>query len=291
MDKLSIKIPATSANLGLGFDSMGIAVSKYLYLDAELDSDWNFLYTQIELEELPADETNLVAATAIAIAQRFNKNMPALKVTMASEIPLTHGLGSSSSAIVGGIELANHFLNLALSDDDKIRLASEIEGHPDNVGPCITGGAFVGYYHEDIIAYHQISFDDISLVLSIPPYEISTQLAREVIPDHYDKSVAIEQNAMNNVMLLSMVKGDYPTMGQLMMRDQFHEPYRQALIKEFQEIKDTAIEQGAYATVISGAGPTVLTLCPSSKVDNVLARLTEVVPNCIHEQTEIHYNS
>ncbi|XJS10131.1 homoserine kinase [Aerococcaceae bacterium WGS1372] len=291
MDKISIKIPATSANLGLGFDSMGLAISKYLYLDASLSSKWQFEYKQDDLAQLPSGEMNLVAKTAKAIAQRFNKEMPALKVIMTSEIPLTHGLGSSSSAIVGGIELAKHFLDLNLTEEDKVRLASEIEGHPDNVGPCVTGGAFVGYYDQDLLVYHQIDFDGVSLILSIPPYEISTQDAREAIPDVYEKDKAVEQNAMNNVMLLSMIKGDYPTMGQLMMRDQFHEPYRQPLIKEFQDIKDTAISQGAYATLISGAGPTVLTLCSSDKVSEIIEKLKEVVPNCIHEETQVHYNS
>lgn len=291
MDKISIKIPATSANLGLGFDSMGLAISKYLYLDASLSSKWQFEYKQDDLAQLPSGERNLVATTAKTIAQRFNKKMPALKVIMTSEIPLTHGLGSSSSAIVGGIELANHFLALNLTEEDKVRLASEIEGHPDNVGPCVTGGAFVGYYDQDLLVYHQIDFDGVSLILSIPPYEISTQDAREAIPDVYEKDKAVEQNAMNNVMLLSMIKGDYPTMGQLMMRDQFHEPYRQPLIKEFQDIKDTAISQGAYATVISGAGPTVLTLCASDKVNEIIEKLNEVIPHCIHQETQVHYNA
>lgn len=291
MDKISIKIPATSANLGLGFDSMGLAINKYLYLDASLSSKWLFEYTQDDLEQLPNDESNLVARTAKVIAQRYNKDMPSLKVIMTSEIPLTHGLGSSSSAIVGGIELANHFLALNLSQEDKVRLATEIEGHPDNVGPCITGGAFVGYYDEELLAYHQIEFEGLSLILSIPPYEISTQEAREAIPNFYEKDKAVEQNAMNNVMLLSMIKRDYPTMGRLMMRDHFHEPYRQPLIKEFQDIKEAALSQGAFATVISGAGPTVLTLCDSHQVNNILEALKEAVDNCIHEEAQVHYNA
>ncbi|WP_338489723.1 homoserine kinase [Ruoffia tabacinasalis] len=289
MNNVSLKIPATSANLGLGFDTMGLAVNKYLYIKATESDKWEFEFLDEELRDLPNGEANFVASTAIGIAKTYNKVMPDLFIEMSSEIPLTHGLGSSSSAIVAGIELADHYCQLGLSMYDKILLASKIEGHPDNVGPCITGGAFVGYYRDGYLAYHQLNLDKISLILSIPPYEISTKVAREAIPDSYEKGVAIEQNALNNVMLLSMVNKDYKTMGELMMQDKFHEPYRQPLIAEFPEIKEIAVKNGAYATVISGAGPTVLTLCPEDKVEGILKELQQV-STCKHESVEVHYN-
>lgn len=289
MNNVSLKIPATSANLGLGFDTMGVAVNKYLYIKATESDKWEFEFLDEELRDLPNGEANFVASTAIGIARTYNKVMPDLFIEMSSEIPLTHGLGSSSSAIVAGIELADHYCQLGLSMYDKILLASKIEGHPDNVGPCITGGAFVGYYRDGYLAYHQLNLDKISLILSIPPYEISTKVAREAIPDSYEKGAAIEQNALNNVMLLSMVKKDYKTMGELMMQDKFHEPYRQPLIAEFPEIKEIAVKNGAYATVISGAGPTVLTLCPEDKVEGILKELQQV-STCKHESVEVHYN-
>lgn len=289
MNNVSLKIPATSANLGLGFDTMGLAVNKYLYIKATESDKWEFEFLDEELRDLPNGEANFVASTAIGIAKTYNKVMPDLFIEMSSEIPLTHGLGSSSSAIVAGIELADHYCQLGLSMYDKILLASKIEGHPDNVGPCITGGAFVGYYRDGYLAYHQLNLDKISLILSIPPYEISTKVAREAIPDSYEKGAAIEQNALNNVMLLSMVNKDYKTMGELMMQDKFHEPYRQPLIAEFPEIKEIAVKNGAYATVISGAGPTVLTLCPEDKVEGILKELQQV-STCKHESVEVHYN-
>lgn len=289
MNNVSLKIPATSANLGLGFDTMGVAVNKYLYIKATESDKWEFEFLDEELRDLPNGEANFVASTAIGIARTYNKVMPDLFIEMSSEIPLTHGLGSSSSAIVAGIELADHYCQLGLSMYDKILLASKIEGHPDNVGPCITGGAFVGYYRDGYLAYHQLNLDKISLILSIPPYEISTKVAREAIPDSYEKGAAIEQNALNNVMLLSMVNKDYKTMGELMMQDKFHEPYRQPLIAEFPEIKEIAVKNGAYATVISGAGPTVLTLCPEDKVEGILKELQQV-STCKHESVEVHYN-
>lgn len=286
----TIKTPATSANLGLGFDSMGVAVNKYLTITAEQADDWAVTYEDEFLTVLPTDGSNLVFRAAEHVAHREGLTMPKLAITMASEIPLTHGLGSSSSAIVAGVELANHYLELDLSEEDKIRYASELEGHPDNVGPCVTGGGFAGYYGSDgELFYDCFTLDGVGLIVSVPPYEISTEQAREAIPDAYSKAAAINQNAMNNVMLLKALKQDYVAMGQLMMRDQFHEPYRQPLIHEFDAIKETALAGGAYATVISGAGPSVLTLCAEEDVDAILSALQARLPDCDHEAIAVHY--
>lgn len=286
MKEIQFKIPASSANLGLGFDSMGLAVDLFLDIQAILSDKWTFTFANPSLEVLEQDESNLVAVTAKDVAKHFQKEMPALKVVMDSEIPLAHGLGSSSSAIVAGIELANYYCDLNLNEYDKILMASQIEGHPDNVGPCITGGAFVGYYGDGQLHYHSFDLPNVGLIVSVPDYEILTADARKAIPDAYPKQVAVSQNAINNVLVLSLYKGDYQQAGQLMMQDQFHEPYRQPLIKEFQEVKATALESGAYATVISGAGPTMLTLCDLGQVDQVLSSL-EKITACKHRAVNV----
>lgn len=287
--EVSFQIPATSANLGLGFDSMGVALQKYLTIQAKKSDHWQFTYDQEALKVLPVDEKNLVAKTAIQVAEEYGQDMPALHVHMTSEIPLTHGLGSSSSAIVAGIELANYYGKLNLDEAAKIRSGTLIEGHPDNVGPCVTGGVFVGEFSDDQLTYYTMDLEGISLITSIPDYELSTAEARKALPDEYNRQVAVDQNAKNNVMLLAMLNKDYQAMGRLMMQDQFHEPYRGPLIPEFDDIKQIATGLGAYATVISGAGPTLLTLCPSQDQAKILQAL-EPLENCQHEAIEVHYN-
>lgn len=288
---ITFKIPATSANLGLGFDSMGIAVQKYLTITAQIAKEWHVDFLDKELEVLPTDANNLVFRAAEHVANEYDKEMLKLSITMASQIPLTHGLGSSSSAIVAGIELANHFLDLDMTEEEKIFHATALEGHPDNVGPCITGGAFAGYYSvADGLYYEHFNLDGIGLIVSIPDYEISTEQARLALPKEYSSHQAVAQNAMNNVMLMKALKQDYQAMGELMMKDHLHEPYRQSLIKEFDDIKEVTLDNGAYATVISGAGPTVLTLAPEEKVASILEALTHKIPDCDHESIGIHYN-
>lgn len=287
MKEITLKIPATSANLGLGFDSMGLAVDLFLSITAKTATEWHFTFKTKALAGLAANEENMIAQTAQTVAKQFKQKMPPLAIEMASEIPLAHGLGSSSTAVVAGIELANYFLDLNLTDEEKIYLGTSLEGHPDNIGPCITGGVFIGNYQEDL-SYYTTRLDGISLIISIPPYEISTQEARAALPDAYDKATAVSQNSRNNVMVLALWQGDYELMSKLMMEDQLHEPYRRKLIAEFTEIKETALANGAYATVISGAGPTLLTLCPEEKAAEVLTAL-EKIEHCTHKKVNVFY--
>lgn len=287
MKQINLSIPATSANLGLGFDSIGVAVTKFLKIRAYENHEFKVEFLNPELDILPPGEDNLVISTAKSIARKYNKEMPPVRVEMDSEIPLAHGLGSSSSAIVAGIEVAAYFCDLDLSDHDKIMLGCDIEGHPDNIGPCITGGVFVGYYNQGELYYHVLDDIDFSLVVSVPNYMINTNEARRALPASYDRQTAVTQNAINNVMLFSLFNKEYVDMGRLMMKDQFHEIYRRPLIKEFDDIKETALKNGAYATVISGAGPSVMTLCSKENIPHILKNL-EKIENVVHEKLEIY---
>lgn len=287
MADLSLKIPASSANLGLGFDSIGVAVNKFLYIEANISDEFKVTFKDFALSVLPTDETNLVFTTALDIAKKYGKELPALHIEMQSEIPLSHGLGSSSSAIVAGIEIADYFLELNLSDYDKVLIGCEIEGHPDNIGPCITGGAFVGYFQQGELFYYHLNLDNLGLLVSVPEYEINTEEARDVLPNAYTRNEAVAQNALANVMILALHNKDYKLMGELMMKDSFHEPYRQPLIKEFDDIKTAALDAGALATVISGAGPTVLTLAEEETLDRVLESL-QTVPDVHHEIVSVY---
>ena len=286
MKQINLRIPATSANLGLGFDSIGVAVTKFLKIKAYENAEFKVEFLNSDLDILPPGEDNLVISTAKSIARKYNKEMPPVRVEMDSEIPLAHGLGSSSSAIVAGIEIAAYFCDLNLSDHDKIMLGCDIEGHPDNIGPCITGGVFVGYYNHGELYYHVLDDIDFSLIVSVPNYMINTNEARRALPDSYSRQTAVNQNAINNVMLFSLFNKEYVDMGRLMMKDQFHEIYRRPLIKEFDDIKESAIRKNAYATVISGAGPSVMTLCAKEDVQGIISELNKI-DNVEHEELEI----
>lgn len=281
------KVPATSANLGPGFDSIGLAINKFLTITATLSDHFEVVPLQDSLKSLPLDETNLVFQVAMQVAEAYDKLLPPLKVTMKSEIPLTHGLGSSASAVIAGIMLANHFLELDLSQHEMVYWGSVFEGHPDNVGPCVTGGLFIGFYRAGEVYYETFDLPNVAMIVSTPQYELSTKKARAVLPPEYGKQVAVEQNAICNVMIASLLKANYAQMGELMMADGFHEPYRQTLIPEFKQVKSVALQHGAYASIISGAGPSILTLCPLNQVETIVTALTQSV-NCDHEQVTLY---
>lgn len=260
---MKITVPATSANLGPGFDSVGLAVDKYLVIDILEESDQWFI--EHSLGNIPSDEQNLLIKTALHVASDLKPH----RLKMSSDIPLARGLGSSSSVIVAGIELANQLADLALSDTQKLALATEIEGHPDNVAPALFGNLVISSYSEASLNYLVADFPPAALVAFVPNYELKTSDSRRVLPQTLSYKDAVAASAVANVAVAALVAGDLTKAGQAIESDDFHEPYRQGLVKEFAPIKDLGHEYEAYATYLSGAGPTVMSLIAVEKADQL----------------------
>jgi len=254
---MRITVPATSANVGPGFDSVGIAVSKYLTIDV-LEAQENWLIEHDLGEEIPSDEENLLLQTALQVAS----DLPPHRLKMTSEVPLARGLGSSSSVIVAGIELANQLGNLCLSDEDKLEIATKIEGHPDNVAPAIFGNLVVASYVDQETHHLVLPFPECALVAFVPNYELKTSDSRNVLPSEWSYKEAVAASSIANVAIAALAKGDLRVAGKAIEGDRFHERYRQQLVAEFPQVKEVAHQHDAYATYLSGAGPTIMTLLP-----------------------------
>lgn len=254
---MRITVPATSANVGPGFDSVGIAVSKYLTIDV-LEAQENWWIEHDLGEEIPSDEENLLLQTALQVAS----DLPPHRLKMTSEVPLARGLGSSSSVIVAGIELANQLGNLCLSDEEKLEIATKIEGHPDNVAPAIFGNLVVASYVDQQTNHLVLPFPDCALVAFVPNYELKTSDSRNVLPSEWTYKEAVAASSIANVAIAALAKGDLRVAGKAIEADRFHERYRQQLVAEFPQVKDIAHQHEAYATYLSGAGPTIMTLLP-----------------------------
>ena len=286
-ERLKLKVPASTANLGVGFDSIGLALNKFLYVEAEISEDqqWHFQHKGENLHDLPTDENHLIYQVVQFLEQRFEVAVPPLNITMRSEIPLARGLGSSASALVAGIYLADFFGHLQLSEFEMVEAATEIEGHPDNVAPVIYGGMVSGFYNsqtsETFISF--IEPPHVNLVITVPSYELKTSDSRKVLPESFKHGEAAQYSAISNTMLSALIQHYYILAGKLMEMDGFHEPYRQKLIPEFEQVKNIAKEYKAYATVISGAGPTVLTLIDPSKSGKLVRRLNKELESCNSE--------
>lgn len=254
---MRITVPATSANVGPGFDSVGIAVSKYLTIDV-LEAQENWWIEHDLGEEIPSNEENLLLQTALQVAS----DLPPHRLMMTSEVPLARGLGSSSSVIVAGIELANQLGKLSLSDEDKLEIATKIEGHPDNVAPAIFGNLVVASYVDQQTNHLVLPFPECALVAFVPNYELKTSDSRNVLPSEWTYKEAVAASAIANVAIAALAKGDLRVAGKAIEADRFHERYRQQLVAEFPQVKEVAHQHDAYATYLSGAGPTIMTLLP-----------------------------
>lgn len=254
---MRITVPATSANVGPGFDSVGIAVSKYLTIDV-LEAQENWWIEHDLGEEIPSNEENLLLQTALQVAS----DLPPQRLKMTSEVPLARGLGSSSSVIVAGIELANQLGKLSLSDEDKLEIATKIEGHPDNVAPAIFGNLVVASYVDQQTNHLVLPFPECALVAFVPNYELKTSDSRNVLPSEWTYKEAVAASSIANVAIAALAKGDLRVAGKAIEADRFHERYRQQLVAEFPQVKEVAHQHEAYATYLSGAGPTIMTLLP-----------------------------
>ena len=265
---MKIIVPATSANVGPGFDSVGVAVTKYLEIQVcEEREEW-MIEHQLG-KWIPRDERNLLLKIALQIVPDLQPR----RLKMVSDIPLARGLGSSSSVIVAGIELANQLGNLKLSDHDKLQLATKIEGHPDNVAPAIYGNLVIASSVEDQVSAVVAPFPECAFLAYIPNYELRTRDSRGVLPRKLSYKEAVAASSIANVAIAALMTGDMVKAGQAIESDLFHERYRQDLVREFATIKKVAKKNGAYATYLSGAGPTVMVLADPDKMPKIKAEL------------------
>lgn len=265
---MKIIVPATSANVGPGFDSVGIAVTRYLTIEVLEPADAWLIEHDLGAG-IPTDEKNLLLSTALSIAPAIQPH----HIKMTSEVPLARGLGSSSSVIVAGIELANQLANLQLSDAEKLRIATEIEGHPDNVAPAIFGNMVIASYIGEDVQYVTADFPSCDLVAFVPSYQLKTSDSRNVLPKEWSYKEAVAASSVANVAIAALLKGDLVTAGRSIELDHFHERYRQSLVKEFPQVKEVAHANGAYATYLSGAGPTIMNLLAPEHAASFVAAL------------------
>ena len=265
---MKIIVPATSANVGPGFDSVGIAVSKYLTIEVLEPADAWLIEHDLGAG-IPTDEKNLLLSTALSIST----DMQPHRIKMTSEVPLARGLGSSSSVIVAGIELANQLADLQLSDDEKLRIATKIEGHPDNVAPAIFGNLVIASYIGEDVQYVTADFPTCDLVAFVPSYQLKTSDSRNVLPIEWSYKEAVAASSVANVAIAALLKGDLVTAGRSIELDHFHERYRQSLVAEFPQVKEVAHAHAAYATYLSGAGPTIMNLLAPEHTASFVAAL------------------
>jgi homoserine kinase len=285
--KIIITVPASTANLGPGFDSVGLALNRYLQLEVTKAAEWLFSFEGPNLDGISSGTDNLIYEIAQKVATKYDVSLPPCHVKVRSEIPLGKGMGSSAAAIVAAIELVNQLAFLNLSLEEKIRESSLIEGHPDNAGASVCGGLVVGTHSEEETFVLQGDLKDIDIIMMVPAQQLLTKKARGVLPTTISFSDAVLASSISNVLVGALLTNNWPLAGDMMVRDLFHQPHRMRLVSGLQEIVTTVKKYGAYGAALSGAGPTLIVFAPYGKGNEVIASLKAHFCDFEYDQVEI----
>lgn len=271
--EFSVRVPASTANLGPGFDSIGLALDLHLTVHVSTAPEWKVEYADQAYKQLDGGRDNLIVSTALAVAQQAGRqDLPAAALHVETDIPLGRGLGSSASAIAAGIEIADRLLGLNLSMDEKLRVGTDMEGHPDNISASLLGGLTVSYFDDSMLEVVHVPEVPISVIILVPPNELLTVESRGLLPDSFSRESAVRGSAASNVLSAALIKGDWQTAGRMMGKDQFHEPFRKSRFPGFEEIQQSCQQAGAFGSAISGAGPSMFIAVPP-EAEQELAKL------------------
>ncbi|NGP46634.1 homoserine kinase [Bacillaceae bacterium SIJ1] len=278
--RMRIRVPGSTSNLGPGFDSIGLAVDRFLELDLVPADEWRFFGQTHELQDLPSGKDNFIFEIAHAVAHAYGVHLDQYPhhVSVYSDIPLARGLGSSASAIVAAIELANNIGNLQLTIEEKLRVASLREGHIDNVAASLYGGLIVGSHREDATELVQIDLHEVAFVAIIPAYELQTAASRKSLVPSYDRYEAVKASAIANTLVAALCTKNWVLAGKMMEKDHFHEQARAHLVPELNQARSWAKDYGAYGTFLSGAGPTVFIMTDSNQAHALCEKATQQFP-------------
>jgi homoserine kinase len=271
---VTVTVPATTANIGPGFDCLGAALTLYnqfqfSFLEAP-SGTVNITVTGAEAARVTTDRSNLAYKAFAQVYERLQRPVPAVSIAVQLGVPLARGLGSSSTAIVGGLLGANHLAGQPFSPSDLVAIATDIEGHPDNVVPALVGGCQLaassesGQWVLSEVPWHP----EVIPVVAIPDFELSTEAARSVLPPSYSRADAIFNMAHLGLLLRGLATGNGDWLREALC-DRIHQPYRKSLIPGYDEVRTAVLAAGAHGLVISGAGPTLLALTPPDEASTV----------------------
>lgn len=286
--KISVKVPATTANIGAGFDCLGMALPIYNTITIEETvlpgtgieinaiKDEN-VSKDLKLEHVPLDETSIIYKAVELLYNSIGQSPSELKITVQSQIPVARGLGSSASVIVGGLLAANELLGKPADEVALLSIATEVEGHPDNVTPAIVGGLVLSSLEDDgRIAYTKLDWpEEWAITVCIPDYELSTDISRSVLPKEVPMQDAIFNAKRLGFFVQAVTKKDEELM-KLALQDKLHQPYRMKLVPGLEQIiYNLKHEEDVLGCVLSGAGPTILIISKKNGLDKIKSIVKE----------------
>lgn len=280
--KISVKVPATTANLGPGFDCLGMALPVYNTITIEetvlpgtgieinVMND-NEAADELLMEHIPMDENSIIYKAVELLYNSIGQTPSELKITVQSQIPIARGLGSSASVIVGGLLAANELLGRPADEVALLSIATEVEGHPDNVTPAIVGGLVLSSQEEDgSILYRKLNWpEEWNITVCVPDYELSTEISRSVLPKEVPMEDAVF-NAKRLGMFIQAVNTKDAELMKLALQDKLHQPYRMKLVPGLDKIiENLKLEENVLGCVLSGAGPSIIVISQKNNLDKI----------------------
>lgn len=258
---IQLQIPATSANLGAGFDSLGLALSLYNRLGLE---PWDRVVVEAPPgAPIPTGRHNLIYKTVKHLYDHCGRPLPGLRIVQRDAIPMARGLGSSSACIVGGLVGGNRLLGEPLSQQELLDMASALEGHPDNAAPALLGGLVTAVLEDGRVHYCRQSLaGDLGFVAVIPDFQLRTSQARAVLPEQVTRQDAVFNLSRAALTAVSLATGQYQNL-RVSLEDRLHQPTRLGLIPQGRQVLDHCLALGAYGAYLSGAGPTLMAVVPA----------------------------
>ncbi|MGY2893313.1 homoserine kinase [Deinococcus sp. UYEF24] len=258
MSSFTVRAPASSANLGPGFDSLGISLGLFTTLRVTRQAQTEVVPLGPDLAGTPADTSNYIYKCMQITARRVGRELPPVRVEIQTEVPLARGLGSSAAALVAGLVAANVLLGEPLGQDELLDMAAREEGHADNVAPALMGGIAVATL--DKVGTHFVRLEPpehLGVTVLIPDFELSTSKARAVLPTEYSRADTVHALSHAALLAAALATGRLDLLEHA-MQDYVHQIWRAPLVPGLTDVLEGATRHGALGAALSGAGPTVL---------------------------------
>lgn len=298
--KFTVKVPASTSNLGPGFDSFGLAVNLYNEYSFDTDvKDFSYSSNLFEvngnssserlLKHIPSSKDNLAYRSFEFLFKKERKETPPVKIHFECGVPLTGGFGSSSTAIVAGLMAANKLLGDKYDQDSILRIGTQLDGHPDNISPAILGGFVVCTYADCELNYINLPWnDDLSFVAIIPDFNVATAKARAALPAQVNYADAVYNIGHSALLVAALAARDTETLKKA-FKDKMHQSYRAKLVPGMQYVLDAGLEAGAVGTMLSGAGATLIAVVESQDVAEIVGTTMQAAWLQSDIQSEIKY--
>ena len=269
---ISVRVPATSANLGPGYDAVGLALSLPMRISLDRAP-----YPAVEVRGIGADlipkgPEHPAYRAARFVAERIDEPGVHFHLVQENEIPPARGLGGSAAALVGGAVAANDLLGRSLATPDLLNLVCELDGHPDNAAPAFLGGLVIGTLTPEGVSAVRLEPKGLKAVVAVPDFSVSTTAARHALPEQVPHKDAAFNVGRSGLLLGALATGEYDLL-RVAMQDRLHQPYRSHLIPGLEDVIEASLSSGAYGACLSGSGPTVLAFAPEEHAQKIAAAM------------------